>query len=132
MNYSKALQYFAQDINSDVFYDPEKYFGPNYASVLNFWWYLESLTREQLLELQENYDLNSGQYNMRYQVLVEYAESIVGFDNRYRAVTASRSHVRDIIGQFPNIPAPVTLELMAMHTILDKGEELIFVPMLPF
>ena len=132
MNYSKAHQHFAQNITSDVFYNPEKYLGPNYASVLNFWWYLESLTREQLLELQENYDLNSGQYNMRYQVLVEYAESIVGFDNRYRAVTASRSHVGDIIGQFPNIPAPVTLELMAMHTILDKGEELIFVPMLPF
>ena len=69
-------------------------------------------------------------YNREYQTLADCANAIVGFSTRFWAAEASRSHVRDIIGTFPHIPAPVTLELIAMHTILDRGESLIFVPML--
>jgi hypothetical protein len=133
MNYSKAHQNLAQRAYTpDVYNNPEKYLGPNYASVLNFWWYLESLTVKQLLELENKYMLKYSQYNYRYGALADYAEGILGYSRRSNVTYASRSHVRDIIDQSPNIPSPVTLELIAMHTILDRGEELIFIPMLSF
>jgi hypothetical protein len=133
MNYSNSHQHLASTPDTYNAYDyPEKYLGPNYASVLNFWWHLETLTKEQLLELEGKYKLKNTQYNNRYNALLDYAELFLGWRKRSYAVHASRSHVRGIIGQFPNIPAPVTLELMAMHTILDRGEDLIFVPLISF
>jgi hypothetical protein len=133
MNYSKAHQHLAQRAGTpDAYNNPKKHLGPNYEAVLNFWWYLESLTAEQLLELEHKYMLEYVQHNNRYSTLADYAEGILGYSRRSIATNVSRSHVRNIIGGFPKIPAPVTLELIAMHTILDKGEELIFVPLLPF
>ena len=131
MNYSKAHRNLALHADTpDVYNNPKKYLGPNYEAVLNFWWYLETLTTEQILELEGNYELEYTLYNKRYPALVDYVEGILGYSRESNAVHASRSHVRDIMGQFPNIPAPVTLELIAMHTILGRGESLIFVPML--
>ena len=133
MNYSKAHQRFSEYLKvPESLERPEDYLGPNYASVLNFWWYLETLTREQLLELEGKYKLKNKQYNDRYNALVEYVELFLGWRSGHHVTQASRSHVRGIIGQFPNIPAPVTLELMAMHTILDRGEDLIFIPLISF
>ena len=133
MNYSKAHQHLAQWSGTpDVYDNPEKYLGPNYESVLNFWWYLETLTKKQLLELEGKYELEYVQCNNRYDVLADHVEEILDREKRANAVGVSRSHVRSIIGQFPRIPAPVTLELIALQTILDKGEELIFIPMLSF
>jgi hypothetical protein len=131
MNYSKAHQHLAQRaITPDAYNNPEKHLGPNYEAVLNFWWYLDTLSTKQLLELEEKYMLEYVQHDNRYNALVDYVEGILGYSRRSNATHASRSHVWDIIGHFPSFPAPVTLELIAMHTILDKGEELIFVPLL--
>jgi hypothetical protein len=133
MNYSKVHQNLAQRAGTpDVYDNPEKYLGPNYASVLNFWWYLESLTSEQLLELEVKYSSERMRNNNIYHRLAVYVQRILSLRNFLAVEDASRSHVRKIIGKFPNIPAPVTLELIALQTILDKGEELIFVPMLSF
>ena len=131
MNYSKAHQHLALRADTlDVYNNPKKYLGPNYEAALNFWWHLETLTKEQLSELEAKYELEYMRYDKRYPALVDYVEGILGFSREYNATCASRSQVRDIIGKFPHIPAPVALELIAMHTILGRGESLIFVPML--
>lgn len=138
MKYSKAHYNLARRLgkngwnNLDVFDIPEKYLGPNYASVLNFWWYLDSLTAEQLLELEDKYMLEWARNNRRYHTLFSYAEANLGNLYPTSAVNASRANVREIIGKFPNLPAPITLELMTMHTILDSGESLMFVPLVSF
>jgi hypothetical protein len=36
---------------SDVLTDPEKYIGPNYETVINFWWTMDSLTKDQWKEV---------------------------------------------------------------------------------
>jgi hypothetical protein len=133
MNYSKAHQDLAERNGTHEVYDnPENYLGPNYEAVLNFWWYLETLTKEQLLELEGKYSLKQMQYSNRYCEIVDHVEELLDWGRRATAASASRSLVRNIIGKFPSIPAPVTLELIALQTILDKGEELIFIPMLSF
>ena len=131
-NYSKTHHNFAViTCNLEVLDNPEKYLGPNYASVLNFWWYLETLTSEQLKELEFKYNWN-GQHDERSMTLRNYSENVCGYSNTINSGRASRTHVDDIIGTFPCIPAPVTFELIALQTILDRGEELIFVPMISF
>jgi hypothetical protein len=130
-NYSKTHHNFAENTcNLEVLDNPEKYLGPNYASVLNFWWYLETLTSEQLKKFEIKY--RNGQHDERYMTLRNYSENVCGYSNTINSSRASRTHVREIIGMFPCIPAPVTLELIALQTILDRGEELIFVPMISF
>jgi hypothetical protein len=54
MNYSSRHNLFASHLNlyynineQDVLKYPEKYLGPNYKEVLNFWFYLDSLSDEQ-------------------------------------------------------------------------------------
>jgi hypothetical protein len=51
MNYSKiharVAEYDAID-REEILNKPENYFGPNYQTVLNFWWFVESLQEEHL------------------------------------------------------------------------------------
>jgi hypothetical protein len=54
MNYSSYHLDFANDLNhyhniseQDVLEQPEKYLGPNHKELLNFWFYLDSLSDEQ-------------------------------------------------------------------------------------
>jgi hypothetical protein len=46
MNYSKAHSRLAKDF-PDVLTEPEKYLGPNYKTVLNFWSFMDTLNEDQ-------------------------------------------------------------------------------------
>ena len=56
MNYSKIHQRFARD-EVDRLADPEKYMGPNYKKILNFWWFLEGLNDSQWKNVGERFSL---------------------------------------------------------------------------
>jgi hypothetical protein len=54
VNYSSIHTSFAYNLNiqhninkQDVLDNPEKYLGPNYREVLNYWFYVDSLSYEQ-------------------------------------------------------------------------------------
>jgi hypothetical protein len=40
---------------SDVLTNPKKYIGKNYRAVLNFWWFMDSLTADQWKEVARRY-----------------------------------------------------------------------------
>jgi hypothetical protein len=46
MNYSTAHLLLAKDF-PDVLTEPEKYLGPNYKTVLNFWSFMDTLNEDQ-------------------------------------------------------------------------------------
>jgi len=50
MNYSKAHLLLAKDF-PDVLTEPEKYLGPNYKTVLNFWSFMDTLNGDQWFEV---------------------------------------------------------------------------------
>ena len=57
MNYSQFHRNFADNNQLAVALEnPEKYFGPNYATLLNFWWFLTTLTDAQEEELFDKGD----------------------------------------------------------------------------
>ena len=133
MNYSKAHRLFQTEWSTEyVFLNPEKYLGQNYAIILDFWWYLETMTREQLEDADARYVFITRNSENRYRIIRDYAEDKLGYASTTRAIEATRDISRGILGKFCPVAAPVMAELIAMQTIFDNGEELIYLPMLSF
>jgi hypothetical protein len=94
--------------NPEVLSHPEKYFGPNYKILLNFWIYWGSLTG-----IQED----------------KYFQKPFPADSFARVLRQSReiTDVMDITGYgFYYIER----EIMGAHNIIDSGEYLTFLPLL--
>jgi hypothetical protein len=133
MNYSKAHRLFQTELSTeDVFFNPEKYLGQNYAIILDFWWYLETMTPEQLKDADARYDFITGNSVNRYRIIRKYAVDKLGYTSTSRAIDVTRDISIGILGTFCSVAAPVTAELIALQTIFDNGEELIYLPMLSF
>jgi hypothetical protein len=133
MNYSKAHRLLQTEYyTEDVFFNPEKYLGQNYAIILDFWWYLETMTREQLKDADAKYYSTTGNSENRYRIIREYTVDKLGYTSTSRAIEVTRVISSGILGTFCCVAAPVTAELIALQTIFDNGEELIYLPMLSF
>ena len=130
MNYSKIHQHFSAELqNPEALTNPQDFLGSNYETVLNFWWHLETLTKEQL----ELSDIRYSDYKLRlqrYDIIRKYAYNMCESISLDCAIGATREISRGIKRDFCYIAAPVTYELIALQTILDAGEDLIFVPLL--
>jgi hypothetical protein len=130
MNYSKTHKNFSTHLeNHEALTNPQDFLGPNYETVLNFWWHLEILTKEQL----ELSDIRYYDYKLRlqrYDIIRKYAYNMCESNYLDCAIEATREISRGIKRDYCYIAAPVTYELITLQTILDAGEDLIFVPML--
>jgi hypothetical protein len=125
MNYSEAHQNFSDRIqNHEAITSPQYCLGPNYKTVLNFWWFMDNLTEDQRNEV-----------NRRYSALDYAARDAAG----YAAYDAARDATeypgeagdaaRDV-AWYANRDA--TWELIGMHNLFERGEPLTFVPMFDF
>jgi hypothetical protein len=113
MNYSKIhrLLSFWLDDNPEVFEHPEKFLGPNYKMVLDFWTKIDSLTKEQNEKFYQLCDRNCG-------YVIGYSDWCV-----------ARSAAWDLT-LYDDIIDITTYELMAMPFLLKHGHELVFVPLI--
>jgi hypothetical protein len=118
MTYSKIHKRFSERLNQpDALTNPEKYLGPNYQDVLNFWIYLDSLSDQEREELGQRYwDLN---YNVRLSARIaarDAAEEVVG--EKFRSAVTGRW----VFGY-------ATWELIGHHKLLEQGKTLTFLPL---
>ena len=134
MNCSKAHQnFFNYFQNPETLTNPQNFLGPNYAIILDFWWYLETMTPEQLLDADSKYySYNIRNSENRYHIIRSRAYGEIGIDRANIAIEATRQISREILLDFCYVAAPVTAELISLQTIFDNGEELIYLPMLSF
>jgi hypothetical protein len=131
MSYSKAHQRFSTIIcHSAALSAPQDFLGPNYETVLNFWWTTDSLTETQWNEVAR-----------RYRALDPAAWSAAGYAAGsaawYAAWSAAWSAARDAAGDAARDAAGAgasyaTYELMGMHTLFNDGKTLLFVPLFNF
>jgi hypothetical protein len=56
MQYSKSHQKFAECLPVRALAEPQEFLGPNYEAVLNFWWFLDTITEEQEEVVRDRYD----------------------------------------------------------------------------
>jgi hypothetical protein len=120
MKISKTHQNLSIYLNNpEVLTNPEPFLGPNWETVLRWWLYKESLTDEQKDELVRRYcaiDYNTSDRAMAlvYNVAVE----VIGKDNRYAVW---------IVAPFPTT---ITMELISMHLLFERGYSLTYVPLI--
>jgi hypothetical protein len=122
MNFSKFHLNFANNnLLADSLDDPEKYFGPNYATLLNFWWFLTTLTPAQEEELDRITQLNRVFASKRLFVASAEASnaSYTGSLNRNVFECCNNSMKK----------TEASHEIIGMHIILDLNESLKILPL---
>ena len=116
MKISKTHQALSDQLNNpEVLTNPEPFLGPNWETVLRWWLYFESLTREQREELSRRYFAIDIKTRRRAGQLVRnVANEVIGEDNRRIALWASI----------------YSAELISMHLLFERGHSLTFVPLI--
>jgi hypothetical protein len=102
----------------EVLSNPEKYLGPNWVKVLDFWLYLDTLSEEQLKDVEERYDASSdGEGSIAYNKSMKAAEATTKYycavgSSAYRSVYcanyAAKYATLELIG---NVENPVFVPL---------------------
>jgi hypothetical protein len=139
MNYSKAHQNLSTELqNPEALTNPQDFLGPNYETVLNFWWTIDSLTETQWKEVARRYDaLDSAAWDAAWYAAGDAAVSAAGYAAYdaawYAAGDAAVSAAGDAAVSAARSAAwyaagDATYELIGMHTLLNDGENLLFVP----
>jgi hypothetical protein len=110
MNYiSERHEYVSRMIgNPEVLSQPEKFFGPNYKTLLNFWIYWESLT---------------GNQKYTYFLKPIPADSFSHLSLHSRLIT-------DVINITDYAFYCIELEIIGAHNIINSSDRLIFLPLL--
>jgi hypothetical protein len=125
MTYSKIHQKFSEVLNNpEALTDPEKYLGPNYQDVLNFWIYLDSLSDEEREEMWQRYCALDGNVRISARIASrDAAEEVVGWEFRVEAFDAAY----DITGWA--VFSRATVELIAHHKLIDQNKTPTFLPL---
>jgi hypothetical protein len=129
MTYSKIHQRFAGDV-VDRLIEPEKYMGPNYKEILNFWWFLEGLNDSQWENVGERYSLLGENFkhnglvvsnSLKVQMAVE---STVIWGAAQRVCVGEGRHIDQVYAV-----EWATDELISMHLTLEQMHSLVYVPL---
>jgi hypothetical protein len=126
VNYSKAHQNFSNRLeNPEALTSPQDFLGPNYQTVLNFWWFMDSLSEDQWKEVARRYDaLDTAARYAAWNAAWVAAWNAAGYAAWNAAGDAARVAARDAAGYAAGY---ATSELIGMHTLLNDGKELLFV-----
>ena len=123
MNYSTAHLKLSEHLKCpDVLTDPQDFLGPNYETIINFWWYMDSLAKDQREEVNSRYlviDFNI--WHLAAQLANSAAKSAVN-----DLIRISTGDVITRVGGY------ATYELMGMHKLFERGKSLTFVPLFDF
>jgi hypothetical protein len=126
MKISKIHQNFANNLNNQrALSQPEEFLGPNWKDVLNFWFFLDTLSPEQLEIAEDRYD----------ELLLDDLEIVDDaawetFDVCSVGVGASPYVIASSIDLYSDhADYHTTLELIGAHKILEQGKPLVLVPL---
>ena len=140
MNYSKAHQRFSTRLqNPEALTNPQDFLGPNYETVLNFWWTIDSLTETQWKEVVRRYRaLDPAAWDAAWSAAGDAASYAASYAAGYAAWYAARDAAGDAAWDAAwdaagdaawSAAGYATYELIGMHTLLNDGKTLLFVPL---
>jgi hypothetical protein len=118
MTYSKTHKRFSERLEQpDALKNPEKYLGPNWEDVLNFWIYLDTLSDEEKEEMGQRYwTLNYNVRDCAMNAAMDAAKEVVGVKFRTDAWFAAC----DVTGRV--VFGDATWELIAHHKLLEQNK----------
>jgi hypothetical protein len=113
MKISKIHQAFSERLkNPDVLTNPEKYLGPNWEDVLNFWIYVDTLSDEEKKEIDERY--------WALDFIVKYSTNYVARDAAKVVVGKDLLAACCVMGWV--VFRHATLELFVHHKLLEQNK----------
>jgi hypothetical protein len=137
MNYSKSHHNFNNHFVGEypVLNQPENFLGPNYETVLNFWWYIDTLTDQQIDKLGGCY-YSCDEYVRQnaWNISRDFATTTVGHSNRVATyvsteITPPTARYYDNSNRARTCAKLAAYELISMHIFLEQGRKLFFVPL---
>jgi hypothetical protein len=124
---SKTHQRFLKRLKDQrVLSHPDEFLGPNWKEVLNFWFFLDTLSPEQRGLVWYRFEFMFGekeQLRDKIFVLNEASHNIISFAFIDAATKASWSVSPGHAAGY------ATYELIGSHQILERGRSLTFVPL---
>jgi hypothetical protein len=130
MTHSKTHERFSKRLNKpEALTNPEKYLGPNYQDVLNFWIYVEGLSEQEKEEMRQRY--LALDFNVRvsaYFAAWVAATEVIGVEFRCEAFDAAYDTAYDVTG-WRVVFGTATCELIAHHKLLEQEKTLTFLPL---
>jgi hypothetical protein len=114
-NLSKIHQNFSNYLRQpEALTNPEKYLGPNYQDVLDFWFYIEGLSDEERKEMSDRYQaLDDNVRFSAWNAARHAADAVVGWEFRSAAWWAACYVTgKGVFGE-------ATEELIAYHKLKD-------------
>jgi hypothetical protein len=135
VNYSKAHQIFSNRLQRpEALTNPQDFLVPNYETVLNFWWVVDSLTEDNWNEVARRYHaLDHAARNAARDAARDAARGAARGAAVNAAWDAASYAARDAASYAASYAAGVaTYELIGMHTLLNDGKTLLFVPLFNF
>ncbi len=126
MTYSKTHQKFSERLKQpDVPTNPEKYLGPNWKDVLNFWIYIVTLSKQERKEITDRYyALDLYVRDSAVDAAIGAAEEVVGeeFSNEAWVAAWDVTGLREVFGE-------ATEELIGHHKLLEQNKTPTFLPL---
>ena len=125
MTISKTHQRFASGYKKpDAIEHPEKYLGPNWESVLNFWEQIDKLSDEQIEIVKDRfsdaYNNSWVEWRTAFDTAWTSSNDVVGFKVSYSIWGDATRYGAE---------AYATLELIGMHKLIEHGKQPYFIPM---
>jgi hypothetical protein len=123
MKISKPHQLFADYLgNQRALSNPEEFLGPNWKDVLNFWFFIDTLSLVQ-------FEIAWGHYRNLDEANRVSAHNLAW--NASCCVTSIFITTQVFSATHDSHPGfgPPTIELIASHKILEQGKPLTFVPL---
>jgi hypothetical protein len=112
------------------FTNPEKELGPNYEAVFNFWTFIDTLSSEQKnLIIQRKEDFGRNIINVGYECrIVDYAYKVIENEGSiWQEVFAATGRTLDF--SLREAITWATHELICMHELIAKGEQIVVIPL---
>jgi uncharacterized iron-regulated protein len=108
----------------DVLNHPEKYLGPNWDEVINFWLYLDTLTEDQLRVIRKRHG------SLSYEELdvdKNKVSIVAGSTTKYADSASSAAY--NSVSYANNTAFWATYELIGVQKLLEQGYKPVFFPM---
>jgi hypothetical protein len=126
MKISKTHQRLSERLKEPkVLTNPEDFLGPNWEDVINFWFYIETLSEEERKKIDFSY-----RRDLEYVLKTSAADA--AWSAAYDVVGGK---VRDAAWYAPHdvsdywVFSDATNELIASHKLLEQDKTLVFLPL---